>query len=117
MVDKRLKSLQDILDAGRAIQLFARDRTVADYRSDLMFRSAVERQFGIIGEALRRVDAVDGAALQHISEARRIIGFRNIIAHGYDGLDDATVWQAITDKLPLLLTEAAALLAKFEGLS
>ena len=48
------KLLQDILDAARAIESFAQDRSLDDYRSDLMLRSAVERQFEIIGEALRR---------------------------------------------------------------
>lgn len=50
-----------------------------------------------------------------ISEAARIITFRNVIAHGYDAIDDAIVWQAIVDKLPVLRQEARALLSEIVG--
>ena len=59
MVDRRPKLLQDIFDAGSAIQLFAQGKSASGYRADLMFRSAVERQFEIIGEALRGIEVVD----------------------------------------------------------
>ena len=46
---------------------------------------------------------------------RRIIDFRNVIAHGYDGLDNDVVWQAVVDKLPVLLAEARSLLDEIVG--
>ena len=104
--------LLDILEAGAAINMFVEGRTLADYGQDLMLRSAVERQFTIIGEALRRLERLDPDLVSHISEHRRIIDFRNIIAHGYEIVDDETVWQAIQDKLPTLLNETESLLAK-----
>jgi uncharacterized protein with HEPN domain len=45
------KRLLDALQACRAIQGFVAERTAADYEANLMLRSAVERQFEIIGEA------------------------------------------------------------------
>ena len=33
--------------------------------------------------------------LNNISDAEKIIGFRNVLVHGYDMIDDATVWSAI----------------------
>ena len=44
--------LWDAREAIDAIALFTRDRTSEDFQQDLMLRSAVERQFEIIGEAL-----------------------------------------------------------------
>ena len=44
--------LWDAREATDAIARFTRDRTKEDFQQDLMLRSAVERQFEIIGEAL-----------------------------------------------------------------
>ena len=44
--------LYDIRDACQAIEEFVRNKTYDEYVSDRMLRSAVERQFIVIGEAL-----------------------------------------------------------------
>lgn len=103
------KLLADIINAASNISTFMTDKTRVDFDGDLMLRSAVERQFEILGEALRRLAALDAELAGRISEHRRIIDFRNIIAHGYDCLDGDIVWQAINDKLPRLLFDAQAL--------
>ena len=46
------KYLFDIQRAAGLIRNFTRGKTFAEFESDLMLRSAVERQFEIIGEAL-----------------------------------------------------------------
>lgn len=45
----------DMLTAAKAVVSFVKGRTLDDYVSDLMLRSAVERQVEIIGEAARRI--------------------------------------------------------------
>ena len=67
-----------------------------------MLRSAVERQFEIVGEALNRLSREDPAVAARIPDVSRIVGFRNVLAHGYDIVDDEAVWSAITDDLPTL---------------
>ena len=47
-----------------------------------------------------------------ISAGPRIVGFRNRIIHGYDSIDDATVWGVIEGRLPRLIEQASALLEK-----
>jgi uncharacterized protein with HEPN domain len=42
--------LWDMLEAARAVLEFTRGRTLAEYESDLLLRSAVERQIEISGE-------------------------------------------------------------------
>lgn len=109
------KLLQDLLDAGRAIERFVDGRTIEDYDDDLMLRSAVERQFEIIGEACRRLTSLDATLSSRLPSMPRIIAFRNIIAHGYDVVDSLIVWQIIQDDLPQLLQCATEALAGFDA--
>lgn len=80
-----------------------------------MLRSAVERQFEIVGEALNRLSRDEPVLAARIQEVRRIVGFRNILAHGYDIVDDDAVWTAITDEPPALVSRVSALLAELEA--
>jgi len=75
-----------------------------------MLRSAVERQFEIIGEALTKLAKVDQETAALISEHRRIIAFRNILIHGYAQIDDRLVWGVLDAKLPTLSLEVKKLL-------
>ncbi len=45
-----------------------------------------------------------------IPDVPRIIGFRNILVHGYAAIDDATVWEIATVRLPALAAVAESLL-------
>ena len=65
-------------------------------------KSAVERQFEIIGEALARLDPETAS---RISEYRRIIAFRNILIHGYAQIDERLVWDVLEARLPPLAQE------------
>ena len=47
-----LKYLYDVQTAAEWIERFAAGKNYSDYLSDDMLRSAVERQFEVIGEAL-----------------------------------------------------------------
>ncbi|GAA1347151.1 HepT-like ribonuclease domain-containing protein [Saccharothrix algeriensis] len=92
-------------DASYAVGLlrqFSAGKSAADYESDAMLRSAVERQFEIIGEALNQLRKADAELASAIPDVNRIIAFRNILIHGYASVDDALVWQTLTDKVPEL---------------
>lgn len=104
------KYLYDIQQAALRIAEFTSGKRLDDYRTDPMLRSAVERQFEIIGEALAQLAKLDDALVRRISEHRRIIAFRNILIHGYAEVDDRLVWDIIESKLPILRRETEALL-------
>ena len=87
MHPKSPKWLQDILEACELIQTATAGRGLADYERDRLLRSAVERNFEIIGEALNRIRQNDPALAGRIPENRAIIGFRNLLIHGYDSID------------------------------
>ncbi|TAK99280.1 MAG: DUF86 domain-containing protein [Verrucomicrobia bacterium] len=114
MNDRTRKLLFDVLDSGRAIREWCAGRSFDEYFSDRKFRRAVEREFEIIGEALHRLGSEDGSVASQIAELPRIVAFRNRIIHGYDSVDDATVWGVIEKHLPQLVTQAEKLLKESE---
>jgi uncharacterized protein with HEPN domain len=110
MNDDTRKDLVDVLQAGEEIQDFVGAMDFKAYRSSPVTQRAVERDFEIIGAALNRIKSTDNELLGKISEHHRIIGFRNILIHGYDVVDEAIVWQAVTKHLPILIDEVKGIL-------
>jgi uncharacterized protein with HEPN domain len=94
--------LWDARKAADAVLRYTRGRSLDDYVSDDYFRSAVERQFEIIGEALARLSRIDAALAGRVPELRRIIAFRNILVHGYAVVRHDEVWRVVENELPEL---------------
>ncbi|WP_406688742.1 DUF86 domain-containing protein [Saccharopolyspora sp. ID03-671] len=94
--------LWDALQAAELVGEFTKGEDFASYQAQAMMRSAVERQFEIIGEALNQLSKVDRELAEKIPDLARIVSFRNILIHGYATVDDALVWQVLTDRLPAL---------------
>ncbi len=109
------KRLLDALTACRAIQSFVAGRTFDEYEQDLMLRSAVERQFEIIGEALNQAEKENAEVSVLVPDARRIVGLRNRIIHGYDSVDDELLWQTVQTHVPPLAERLAQLLGPDES--
>ena len=110
MRPESLKYLFDIRKAADLLNQFTRGKNFDDYAGDAMLRSAVERQFEIIGEAISQFSRIDPETASQISEFQRIVAFRNILIHGYAQVDDRIVWGLIETRLPTLLQEVTALL-------
>jgi uncharacterized protein with HEPN domain len=100
MPPDRRKYLWDALAAADLISTFSDGKSLDDYQADPMLRSAVERQFEIIGEALNQLSKVDKDLAARIPDLPRIVSFRNVLIHGYAFVEDALVWQVRTDVLP-----------------
>jgi uncharacterized protein with HEPN domain len=101
--------LWDAKTGADVIAEFVRGRTFDDYAADAMLRSAVERQFEIIGEALRRFEKTAPDLALRLPEQSQAIAFRNILIHGYDSIDDGIIWRTIHESLPALRARVAAL--------
>ncbi len=80
-----------------------------------MIRSAVERQFEILGEALNRLRRAEPQTAARISGLRGAVAPRNVPSHGCETVDDGTVWTIIRHDVPALLGELTALLAGGDG--
>jgi uncharacterized protein with HEPN domain len=104
------KLLLDVLTSCRAIQEFTAGKSLPEYEKSRLLRSATEREFEVIGEALNRLDKFAPDIAAKISSKERIISFRNRIIHGYDSVDDVIVWSVIQNSLPALCGEVEKLI-------
>lgn len=104
--------LADIRHSASFVLDACQGKSAADYDADETLRLAVERSFEIIGEALNRLARIDPDTAGKITDCANIIGFRNILAHGYDIVDHSRVLQVAQRDVPTLLNEVAALLGE-----
>jgi uncharacterized protein with HEPN domain len=104
MTDQGRKYLSDILQAIELIESFIADIPDFDsYLSDLKTQSAVERQLGIVGEAVNKFEKLFPDA--PLSNASKISGFRNRLIHSYDSIDPSIVWVIIQNHIGPLKNE------------
>lgn len=106
------KHLWDASAAAERIARFTSGKSLQDYLCDEMLRSAVERQFEIVGEALSQFRRAAPEREAEIPELARIVGFRNLLAHDYDDVKDEIVWGLVQGKLAELRATLAKLLAE-----
>ena len=106
------KYLRDIQVAAGRIERFTRGKSFEQYLADEMRRSAVERQFSIIGEALSRLDKDSPDIAAAIPDRGKIVAFRNILIHGYAAVDDRIVWGVIENYLASLTHAVEELIAR-----
>jgi uncharacterized protein with HEPN domain len=104
------KLLWDARRAAERVARFTQSKTFDDYMADEFLRSAVERQFEIIGEALNRLSGIDKATAAKIAELPRIVGFRNVLIHGYASVDNRIVWGIVESDLASLRKSLEALI-------
>jgi len=102
MIPKPTSSILNIKQACDEIEKFTLGMSFEEYSSKSMVKAAVERKFLVIGEAMIRLKREYPEILNKIIDHEKIIGFRNVLVHGYDIIDDATVWSAIKDSMPTL---------------
>jgi uncharacterized protein with HEPN domain len=104
------KWLEDIRDAAAFISQVSQGQTLETYGADRMLRQAVERNFEVIGEAIKRLAQHDPDTAARIAQYPQIIAFRNVLIHGYDLVDHALVWSTVQTQVPALLHDVAAIL-------
>jgi uncharacterized protein with HEPN domain len=110
MNEKVLKCLYDI-----QLAIIETDSFVTSIPNDFdeyvrhpIIKRAAERNLEIIGEAVSRILKEDPRF--PIDDAKRIIGLRNQIIHGYDSVSDENIWAILNNHLPKLGKEVAELI-------
>jgi uncharacterized protein with HEPN domain len=106
------KLLWDASLAADRVARFIAGKTFADYLQDEYLRSAVERQFEIIGEALNRLARTAPSTAAAIDQLARVVAFRNILIHGYATVDNKLAWGVIETHLEPLRAKLGQLLAQ-----
>jgi uncharacterized protein with HEPN domain len=105
-----LGMLVDIRDSARFIAEDTAGAPYEEFLSDRRMWQVVERNLTIIGEAINRLRRRDPDTAAKIEAIPQIVGMRNVITHGYDVIDYATVCRAIHESLPILRAQIEALL-------
>lgn len=117
-MDRKVKLYVDIINSINLIDEFLGPINLfQDYTVDLKTKSAIERQLGIIGEAVKKLKDIASTEkiendFEHGSDENKplpyqdeIIGFRNRIIHSYDTIDDYVVWSILKNYLNPLKEE------------
>jgi uncharacterized protein with HEPN domain len=86
-----------------------------DYVAQQDVRRLAERYLEIVGEALRRLEHADEETSNLIPSLRQWVNLRNAIAHGYDTVDEKTIWGICRSSTPLLREHVMSLLEDSSG--
>ena len=109
MTDKAKKYLSDIQYAISLVNSFLENIDhFSTYQSDPKTQSAVERQLGIIGEAVNKFRQEENDTV--LNHTKQIINFRNRLIHSYDNIDASIVWVILKNHLPILKKEVDEML-------
>ena len=102
--------LFDVIENCKRINEFVFEMDFTAYALDELVKSAVERRFINIGESLSRLKQTDFLLFGKIANAQRIVGFRNVLVHGYESISDRLVWGIIEENLSELQSTCEELL-------
>jgi len=104
MTEQGKKYLSDIFQAIELIESFtANIKDFDNYLVDLKTQSAVERQLGIIGEAVIHFEKLNTGF--KIENVRQIVGLRNKLIHSYDIIDPSIIWAILRNHIMPLKQE------------
>jgi uncharacterized protein with HEPN domain len=93
ILEDSLQQIDDLLEKAASISL---EQFLNDRNSQAIF----ERRLEILGEAMRRLERRDPECFARIPGARESIGLRNVISHGYDGIDHRILYSIVRNALP-----------------
>ena len=111
MSDEEEKFLVDVQLAVKRIDVHLQGKREWNlFDKNITVQSAVKYEFSIIGEAIYELLKLKPAF--ELTDALKIVGFRNKMVHEYDSIDNVQVWNVIVNYLPRLDNEIAALLEK-----
>lgn len=99
----------EVQQAAQAILQFTDGKTLHDYATDWILRSAVERQINKIGGALASLIINDHPTAQRIGGYGGTLGWGRML-EPYDSAEEREVWNFVQDNLPQILDEATAVL-------
>ena len=104
--------LQDIQNSVEKIFKYTKNINYEEFVANDMIKDAVERNFEIIGEAVKNLPENFRNRYPHIP-FKQIAGMRDKLIHDYFGVDYEIVWKTIKDKLPQFGNEIVKLIDCF----
>ena len=109
-MDRKLKTLlYDIKEHIILVETFiGTSKMYKLYIDDIQLQYSVERCLGIIGEATNNLIKLQPDIA--ITNARKIVNLRNMLAHEYFRKEPENIWSVIINHLPTLKIEVEKLL-------
>ena len=116
-MNRKVKLYVDIINSINLIEEFLGPINLfQQYTIDFKTKSAIERQLGIIGEAVKKIKDIETKEKEHKQQnytnqeedsesetpmpyQNEIIGLRNKLIHGYDAINDFTIWSVLKDHI------------------
>ena len=102
-----------MVEAAKLIVEFTASRTFQNLLTYALLRSAVERQFELLGEASSHISAATQALWPSI-DWKQIKNFRSLLAHEYFRTDYTQVWHVARNILPSLISTLEDLFAELD---
>lgn len=101
--------IEDMIhSAGRVLE-YTRGLDQSAFTDDRLRYDATIRNLEVLGEAAARVPEEVRQAHPEIPW-RQIVATRNVLIHGYIGIDDDVLWSIVQDDVPGLLDSLRTLL-------
>ena len=97
-----LVAFRHMLEYARRARFISADKSAEDIESDELLSLAVPRALELVGEAATRVPDDERAKHPEI-EWRRIVGFRNVLIHGYEQIDFGIVHTILNHQIDGLI--------------
>jgi uncharacterized protein with HEPN domain len=109
-----LEFIRDIVNAGERAILHTLGMTLEQFASDLKTRDAVRMCLADIGEAANQSVKLDPILQAEFPdfEAAQAYEMRNVITHGYFGVDPVILWQTVGISVAKIIAQAKAILAR-----
>jgi uncharacterized protein with HEPN domain len=105
--------LADICDAASLAQSFIAGLRFEDFDDNIEKQFAVIRAFEIMGEAAAHIP-LEVQNQRPDVPWQDIIGMRNVLIHGYFGVDARVVWETLHRDVPALRTAIQGLLDQLQ---
>ncbi|PIQ95431.1 MAG: hypothetical protein COV67_14910 [Nitrospinae bacterium CG11_big_fil_rev_8_21_14_0_20_56_8] len=103
--------LEDILESIAKIEAYTADVTLEQFRENGQIQDAVIRRLEIIGEAVKHIP--DNIRVKHPDVPwKNIAGMRDVLIHGYFGVNVERTWKVAKENLPLVKKEILAMKAE-----
>jgi uncharacterized protein with HEPN domain len=105
--------LDDMIECCRKIQSYTQNLEFAEFTTRGMVHDAVVRNLEVLGEAAKNIPPIVRERHPQVSW-REIAALRNVLAHGYFGLEDETLWDIVQVKVPALASQLEQVRASAE---
>ncbi|WHZ17591.1 MAG: DUF86 domain-containing protein [Nitrospira sp.] len=103
--------VDDILEAIAKIKRFTAGFDSETFSADEKTFDAVIRNLEVIGEAVKKIPEEFRNQYPAV-EWKKIAGVRDMLIHEYFGIDVEIVWDIIQNKLPILESQIAKIIAE-----